>query len=42
MKSVAFNLKLRAKDHTLNDEEADSAVKRAIKALEELGITLRS
>ena len=42
MKSVAFNLKLRSKDHTLNDEEADSAVKRAIKALEELGITLRS
>jgi len=42
MKSVAFNLKLRSKDHTLNDEEADGAVKRAIKALNEMGINLRS
>ena len=42
MKSVAFNLKLRSKERTLNDEEADAAVNRAIEALKELGITLRS
>jgi phenylalanyl-tRNA synthetase beta chain len=42
MKSVAFNLKLRSKERTLNDEEADAAVKRAIEALKELGINLRS
>lgn len=42
MKSVAFNLKLRSKDHTLKDDEADSAVSRAVDALKELGISLRS
>ncbi len=42
MKSVAFNLKLRSKDHTLKDDEADAAVTRAIEALKELGISLRS
>lgn len=42
MKSVAFSLKLRSKERTLNDEEADSALKKAIKALNEIGINLRS
>ncbi len=42
MKSVAFNLVLRSPDKTMTDEEADSAVKRAVKALEKLGISLRS
>ena len=42
MKSVAFSLRLRSKDHTLNDEEADSSVNRAVKALNEMGINLRS
>lgn len=41
-KSVAFSLKLRAADRTLTDEEADSAVKKAIAALSELGAVLRS
>ena len=42
MKSVAFNLTLRSPERTLTDEEADGAVKRAIAALETLGIHLRS
>ncbi|MCR5484675.1 MAG: phenylalanine--tRNA ligase subunit beta [Clostridiales bacterium] len=42
MKSVAFNLVMRSADKTLTDDEADTAVKRAVKALGELGITLRS
>lgn len=40
-KSVAFSLTLRASDRTLTDEEADSAVKKALKALAELGAVLR-
>ncbi|MBR2957555.1 MAG: phenylalanine--tRNA ligase subunit beta [Clostridia bacterium] len=42
MKSVAFNLRLRAADRTMTDEEADSAMKKAVKALEKIGISLRS
>ena len=42
MKSVAFSIKMRAADRTLTDEEADAAMKRAIKALAKLGIELRS
>ena len=42
MKSVAFNLTLRSPERTLTDDEADAAVKRAIAALEKLGIRLRS
>lgn len=42
MKSVAFNIRMRAADRTLTDEEADGAMKRAIKALGEMGIELRS
>lgn len=41
-KSVAFNLKLRAADRTMTDEEADGAMKRAIKALDKLGVSLRA
>ena len=42
-KSVSFSVSLRAADKTLNDEEADSAVKKILKTLEkELGITLRA
>ncbi len=41
-KSVAFSLKLRAADRTLTDEEADSAVKKSIKALAAIGAVLRS
>ncbi len=35
-KSVAFSLKLRSKDKTLTDDDADSAMKKAIKAIEKL------
>lgn len=41
-KSVAFNIRMRSAQRTLTDEEADSAMKRAIKALGELGICLRA
>lgn len=41
-KSVAFSLRLRAEDRTLTDEEADNVVKKAIKALDKLGVSLRS
>lgn len=41
-KSVAFNIKMRAADRTLTDEEADGAVKRVLKALNKIGINLRS
>ena len=41
-KSVAFSLKLLSKERTLTDDDADSSVKKAIKALEELGCSLRS
>ena len=42
MKSVAFSIKMRAADHTLTDEESDSAMKKAIDALAKIGINLRS
>ncbi len=42
-KSVAFNVMLRAADHTLTDEEADKATKKILTLLDrELGITLRA
>ncbi len=41
MKSVAFNIRMRSPERTLTDEEADAAMKRAIKALAENGIELR-
>ncbi len=42
MKSVAFSIKMRAADHTLTDDESDSAMKKAIDALAKMGIKLRS
>ena len=42
MKSVAFNIVMRAADRTLTDDEADKAMSKSIKALEEMGISLRS
>lgn len=41
-KSVAYNLVLRTPDRTLTDEEADAAVKRALKALKAIGAEIRS
>ncbi len=42
-KSVAFSVMLRSLDHTLNDEEAESASSKIMKALsDEFGIVLRS
>lgn len=41
-KSVAFNIRMRANDRTLTDEEADAAMKRVVKALDKMGIQLRS
>lgn len=41
-KSVAFNIRMRSADKTLTDDEADVAMKRVIKALDKLGISLRS
>ena len=42
-KSVSFAVKLRSPDHTMNDEEADRAVKKILKNLAgKFGITLRS
>ena len=41
--SVSFAVKLRSPDHTMNDEEADRAVKKILKNLAgKCGITLRS
>lgn len=41
-KSVAFSVVMRAADRTLTVDEADSAVKKVVKALESLGASLRS
>lgn len=41
-KSLAYSLVLRAADRTLTDEEAESAVKKVLKSLSEIGIELRS
>ncbi len=41
-KSVAFSLTLRSSEGTLTDEQATSAVNKAIKALEKIGAVLRS
>lgn len=42
MKSVAFSLRLRSADRTLTDDEAEEAMNRAVNAIGELGISLRS
>ena len=41
-KSVAFSLTLRSAEGTLTDEQATSAVNKAIKSLEKVGAFLRS
>ncbi|HPZ00304.1 MAG TPA: phenylalanine--tRNA ligase subunit beta, partial [Clostridiales bacterium] len=41
-KSVAFSLRFRSADRTLTDEECNRAVDKAIKAMADLGATLRS
>ena len=41
-KSVAYSLTMRAGDRTLTDEEADAAIKRALKSLANLGVEIRS
>ncbi|MDR1734702.1 MAG: phenylalanine--tRNA ligase subunit beta [Oscillospiraceae bacterium] len=41
-KSVAYSLVLRSKETTLTDEQADAAVKRAVKALGAIGAEIRS
>lgn len=41
-KSVAYSLSMRAADRTLNDQEIDNAVSKALKALGELGCELRA
>lgn len=41
-KSVAYSVTLRAHDRTLTDEETDNAVRKILKALEKIGVSLRS
>ena len=41
-KSMAYNLVLRASDHTLTDAEAEAAVAKILRKLEAAGATLRS
>lgn len=41
-KSLAYSLVLRAPDRTLTDEEAESTVKKVLKALEAINVTLRA
>ena len=40
-KSVAYSIVLRAADRTLTDEETDNAVRKILKALDKLGVSLR-
>ncbi len=40
-KSLAFSLVMRSPDKTMTDQEADGAVKKALKALSDLGAQLR-
>ena len=41
MKSLSYKLILRKKDATLTDDEADAVVAKVLKALEDIGVTLR-
>lgn len=41
-KSVAYSITLRANDRTLTDDETDNAVRKILKALEKIGVSLRS
>ena len=40
-KSVSYSVKLRSKESTLTDEQADSTMKRVLKALSAIGAELR-
>ncbi len=40
-KSVSYTISMRSHDGTLTDEQADKAVKKVLKALDELGASLR-
>ncbi len=40
-KSVSFSLRLRSHEGTLTDEQADAAMKRVLKALDQIGAVLR-
>lgn len=40
--SLAFSLVFRAADRTLNDEEIDAKIKKIVKALAEIGVSIRS
>ncbi|MCD7730801.1 MAG: phenylalanine--tRNA ligase subunit beta [Oscillospiraceae bacterium] len=40
-KSIAYSISMRSHEGTLTDEQADSAMKKALKALEKLGAELR-
>ena len=40
--SLAFSLVFRASDRTLNDDEIDTKIKKIVKALAEIGVTIRS
>ena len=39
---MAINIRMRAHDRTLTDDEADAAMKRVGIALDKMGISLRS
>lgn len=41
-KSVAYTITMRSADSTLTDEEADGAVRKILKALEKIGVSLRA
>jgi phenylalanyl-tRNA synthetase beta chain len=41
-KSVAYSISMRSHEGTLTDEQADSAVKKALKALSAIGAELRA
>ena len=41
-KSVAYSIVLRSEEKTLTDEECDNAVKKIMRALEGIGVTLRA
>ena len=41
MKRLSYKLILRKKDATLTDDEADAVVAKVLKALENIGVTLR-
>ena len=40
-KSVSYSLVLRKADGTLTDQDCDNAVAKALKKLEEIGVSLR-